>query len=266
MDNGWNSDQAVQNIRKILDKLNIDLYTYTIDWEEFIDIQKSFLKASTPDLEIPTDHAIMAVLYKAARKNHIKYIIDGCNIETESILPRKWSHGHEDWKYIKNIHRKFGTKKIKTFPHFGRFKKLYYEKIAHIERIHILNYVSYNKANIKERLVKEFDWNDYGAKHEESFFTKFYQNYILPKKFGYDKRRMHLSSMIVSGQITRADALRQLEQDPCTKEEIDGDCKQFCDKIQLTQFEFANLMKTPKREYWDYPNYENDFIHKIFDM
>lgn len=266
VDNGWNSELAVRNIQNVLEKLNIDLYTYVIDWEEFKDIQKAFLRASTPDCEIPTDHAISAVLYDVARKKHIKYIIDGWNVETETILPKKWSHGHRDWKYIREVHKKFGEKKIKTFPHYGRVKKLIYEKVFRIEKVSVLNYVPYNKEHVKAKMIKELGWRDYGNKHEESFYTKFYQNYFLPEKFGYDKRRMHLSSLIVSGQITREEALEVLKDNNYTKEEAERDIKYFCEKMQMSKTEFSEIMKAPKHTYWDYPNYENDLIHKIFGI
>lgn len=262
-DNGWNSDLAVQNIKNILEKLEIDLYTYVVEWEEFRDLQLSFLEASTPDSEIPTDHAIMALLYQIAMKHHVKYIIDGCNIETESVLPRYWSYGHGDWRYIKNIQKQFGTKKLKTFPHYNRFQKMIYDKVLHIERIHILNYVPYNKERVKEKLRNELGWKDYGEKHDESFYTKFYQNYILPEKFGYDKRKMHLSSLIVSRQISRDAALEELKKTLYTEEQKVEARKYFCEKMNLSEQRLDEIMKSPKRTYWDYPNYENDLLYRL---
>lgn len=266
LDNGWDSELAVQNIKNILEKLNIDLYTYVIDWDEFRDIQLAFLKASTPDCEIPTDHAINAILYEVALKKHIKYIIDGANVETEMIVPKQWSYGYSDWKYIKEIHKRFGKKKIKTFPHYGRYKRYFYKKASCIERVSILNYIPYNKEKVKAKLISELGWKDYGAKHEESFYTKFYQNYILPQKFGYDKRRMHLSTMIVSGQITREQALEELKVNNYTEKEAARDRRYLCEKMQISEEEFQRIMDAPKRTYWDYPNYENDFIHKKFGI
>ncbi len=264
-DNGWNSELAVKNINKILEKLDIDLYTYVVDWEEFRDIQLSFLKASTPDCEIPTDHAIYAVLYKTALKHGIKYILDGWNIETESVLPKKWSYGHDDWKYIKSIQKEFGTMKIKTFPYYTKFQKYIYKNIAHINRIHILNYVPYKKSEIKKLIKKQLGWRDYGDKHGESFYTKFYQNYILPEKFGYDKRKMHLSSLIVSGQVTRNEALKILEKPLYnTIEEKEKDIEYFCEKMQITKKALDYYIKIPNKTYWDYPNYENDVFSNIW--
>lgn len=266
VDNGWDSEQAVQNMKNITEKLGIDLYNYVIDWDEFRDVQMAFLKASTPDCEIPTDYAVTATLYNVAWKNHIKYIINGWNVETETVLPRKWSHGHEDWKYVKSVHQRYGEKKLKTFPRYGRLKKIFYNKIARIEKISILNYVPYNKASVKMKLINEFGWKEYGEKHDESFYTKFYQNYILPEKFGYDKRRMHLSSMIVSGQISRSAALKELEKSLYSEENALKDRKLFCKKMGITEDEFMEILKKPKHSYWDYPNYENDIISKIINF
>ncbi len=265
-DNGWNSELAVQNIHRILEKLNIDLYTYVVDWEEFRDIQLSFLKASTPDCEIPTDHAIYAVLYKTALKYGIKYILDGCNIETESVLPRKWSYGHGDWTYIKNIQKEFGTERIKTFPYYTKLQKYIYEKIFNIKRVHILNYVPYKKNEVMKIIKSELGWRDYGGKHGESFYTKFYQNYILSEKFGYDKRKIHLSGLIISGQITREEALKILET-PIYKtiEEKEQDIDYFCEKMQITRKELDKYMKLPNKTYWDYQNYENDVLNVIWE-
>lgn len=266
LDNGWNSEISVQNIKNLLEKLDIDLYTYVIDWEEFRDLQLAFLKASTPDSEIPTDHAIGALLYRIAAKHGIKYIVDGLNINSEAILPRMWSHGHLDWKYIQAIQKQFGHKRLITFPHCGRWAKIYYENVLGIERVHILNYISYDKERAKRYLQQKYDWIDYGGKHYESIYTKFFQAYILPEKFGYDKRKSHLSSLIAAGQLTREEALRELEQPLYEEDQLKTDLSFFLHKMKLTQEEFDNIMKSPKKTYWDYPNYENDWIHKHFGV
>lgn len=266
LDNGWDSELAVQNIKNVLEKLDIDLYTYVVDWDEFRDIQMSFLKASTPDCEIPTDHAINAILYDIALKKHIKYIIDGGNVATETIVPKHWSYGHGDWKYIKEIHKRFGTKDIKTFPHYGRLKKIFYKRTNLVETISILNYIPYNKVQVMEKMNKELGWQSYAQKHGESFYTKFYQEYILKKKFGYDKRKAHLSSMIVSGQISREEALEDLKKEYYTKEDEKRDIQYFCEKMQISKNDFFEIMNAPKRTYWDYPNYENDWIHRYFGI
>ncbi len=267
LDNGWDSELSSQNMKRILDKLGIDLYTWVIDWEEFRDLQLAFFKAGVPDIEVPTDHAIYASLYKIAAKYHVQYIIDGWNVETESVLPKAWSHGHWDWKYIRAIHRKFGTKRLKTFPHRSRYEILYYEKVLGIKKVAILNYIPYNKEQVKQILREKLGWRDYGDKHEESLFTKFYQNYILPKRFGYDKRRMHLSSLIVSGQITREEALLELQKPLYPEEQMKRDKRYVCEKLGISEQEMDDLIyKLPKRSYCDYPNQENDVIHKLLKI
>jgi hypothetical protein len=194
---------AVHNIEKICKKLNIDLYTYIIDWDEFRDIQLSFLKASTPDSEIPTDHAIKAILYRMAAKYGLKYIITGDNYNTESILPFAWSHGHNDWKYVKAVHKKFGTVPFKTFPGLSYLRSFYYVFLKKIKTISLLDFIDYNKSAAMKILSEKLDWEPYKGKHHESLYTKFFQAYILPEKFGFDKRRAHLSSLICAGENWR---------------------------------------------------------------
>ncbi|HRJ76743.1 MAG TPA: N-acetyl sugar amidotransferase, partial [Anaerolineales bacterium] len=210
MDNGWNSELAVKNIEETLKRLGIDLYTQVLDWEEFKGLQVAFLKASTPDSEIPSDHAIWAVLGNMADKLKIRYIISGFNVRTETHLPRTWSQGHFDWKYIRTVNQLFGRSKLKTFPYIGFFT--YYRRLLTHKRIDILNYIDYNKSEAMKILENELGWRYYGGKHYESIYTRFYQGYILPEKFGYDKRRCHLSSLICSGEITREQALKELEK------------------------------------------------------
>jgi GMP synthase PP-ATPase subunit len=158
-DNGWYSELAVNNIQKTLEILKIDLYTYVVNWEEFKDLQLSFLKSSTPDGEIPTDHAILSVLYEIARNNKIKYIISGNNFKSEGIMPRFWAYGHIDWKYIKSIHHIFGSKKLKTYPHLTIFKFLWYTLFCRIKIISILNYIDYDKSSAMEVLQNKSVWH-----------------------------------------------------------------------------------------------------------
>ena len=157
-DNGWNSELAVHNIQKVLEKLDIDLYTYVVNWNEFKDLQMSFLKASTPDGEIPTDHAILATLFQVAGKHNIKFIMSGNNFKTEGVMPRLWAYGHIDWEYIKGIHEKFGTKKLKTFPHFTLTKFLWYTLVKRVKMISILNYMDYDKDEAMRVLLEELNW------------------------------------------------------------------------------------------------------------
>ncbi len=260
-DNGWDSELSVQNIKNLLEKLEIDLYTYVVDWQEFRDIQLAFLKASTPDSEIPTDHMILPVMGTVAHKYKCKYVFMGHNSSSESILPRTWSHGHNDWRYVKNIYKKFGTGKFKTFPYFNRADLAYFmRKFVWFD---ILDYVDYDKEKAKRLLQDKYDWRDYGGKHYESFYTKFYQSYILPVKFGFDKRKMHLSSLIVAGQLSREDALKMLECPPYDEQNIEREIEYFLEKMQISREEYDSIMKAKPLSYWDYPNNENSLTGKL---
>lgn len=263
IDNGWDSELAVQNIRMLLEKLEVDLYTYVVDWQEFRDLQLAFLKASTPDSEIPTDHMIFPVLGMVAHKYKCKYIIMGHNSASESVLPRTWSHGHFDWKYIKAIHKQFGTVKMKTFPHFTRFDLDYF--LRKFVWFNILDYIDYDKEAAKKFLMSDYGWRDYGGKHYESFYTKFFQTYILPVKFGYDKRRAHYSSLIMAGQMNRQEALDLLQGSPYKEEELERDIEYIAEKLQITKAEFEEIMSKEPKSYWDYPNQENDWMAKLAD-
>lgn len=260
LDNGWNSELAVKNIEKILKKLEIDLYTYVINWEEFKDIQLSFLKASTADSEIPSDHAIFSLLYQMAEKMGVQYVITGINVRTESHLPGAWSRGHFDWKYIKSVHKKFGHRRLDTFPHMDFWTFRRYRQ--NIQWVNILDYLDYVKKDALRQLEDSFGWKYYGWKHHESIYTRFYQGYILPKKFGFDKRKVHLSSLICSGEMTRADALEELKKEPYPIEIQEEDKTYVIKKLGLTHQEFEKLMSAPKRVYWEYPSYER--LHKTF--
>lgn len=263
LDNSWNSELAVHNIEKICKKTGIDLYTYIIDWEEFRDIQLSFLKASTPDSEIPTDHAIMAILYKVAVKNRVKYILSGANFNTESILPFAWSHGHRDWKYIKNIQKKFGKIPFKTFPKCSYIKLFYYMFIKKIKVIDMLDFLDYKKENAIKILTEKLDWQQYKGKHQESIYTKFFQSYILPEKFGFDKRRAHLSSLICSGEITKEEALKEIKKELYPSYELEEDRDYVIKKLGIASNEFREIMNLPPKEFCDYPSYENSWYYKI---
>ena len=260
-DNGWDAELAVQNIRQILERLDVDLYTYVVNWQEFRDLQLSFLRSSTPDSEIPTDHMIKPVLGMAAHKYGISTVWLGNNQSSESILPDTWSHGHRDWKYIDSIHKMYGTKPLKTFPHFNRMDEIYFN--LKIDWFPILDRIDYNKEEAKKLLIKEFGWRDYGGKHFESFYTKFYQSYILPVKFGFDKRRMHRSSLIVAGQMTREQALVELKEPPYNEKMIERDIEYFLDKMEISREEFDSIMQEPTKSFWDYPSYERDFIGRL---
>lgn len=253
-DNGWNSELAVSNIEKTLEKLNIDLYTFVIDWPSFRDLQLSFLKASTPDGEIPTDHAINALLFREASKRNIKYIINGMNFATESMAVKSWAYGHSDWKYIKAVHKRFGAKKLQNYPKYSFLKLAYWTFIKRIKVVSILNYIEFNKEAAMNLLKEELDWVYYGGKHYESVYTRFYQGYILPQKFNIDKRKGHLSDLIRSGQISRNDSLNELKKPIYDAKLLTQDKEFVIKKLKLTPDGFEKIMQSPKKKYTDYPN------------
>lgn len=252
LDNGWNSELAVKNIENIINKLNIDLFTLVINWEEFKDIQLSYLKASVVDIEVVSDHAIFATMYKLAKEKSIGHIISGTNIVTEYIMPESWLYKKMDFANLADIHDKFGNVKLKTYPKMDFKKYVYYSAILKLNAISILNYVPYNKAAIKELIKAELDWRDYGGKHYESVFTKFYQAYILPEKFKIDKRKAHLSTLICSGQITKEEALKELEKPLYDTEELQQDKEYVIKKFGLTEAGFDAIMKTLPRKHEEF--------------
>jgi N-acetyl sugar amidotransferase len=254
-DNGWDSELAVKNIEVMLNKLNIDLYTYVNDWEEFRDIQMSFIKANVIDIELVTDQAIIAILYKLSQKFGIKYVFTGHNVSTEFILPKHWYHWKLDGLNIRAIHKKFGKVPIKTYPIVSYFDQYYLNKTQKIKQCSILNYVEYNKAAAKELLKKEYGWVDYTGKHNESIFTRFYQNYILPLKFNVDKRKAHLSSLICSGQITREDALEELKIKPWETQQTLDDKAYVIKKFDWNEKDFDAWMKEKPVSHFAYPSY-----------
>lgn len=262
LDNGWNSELAVANVEHIVKKLDIDLSTYVLDWKEFKDIQTSFLKASVSNIEIPTDHAIWALLIKTAAKHKIPYIIAGNNVVTESIMPESWLYGSKDSKFIKAIHKKFGKVKLKTYPSLSTFDYVDYLLIRGIRWVPILNYINFVKSEAKQLLIDELGWRDYGGKHYESIFTRFFHSYYLPVKFGYDLRKSYLSALVCSGQMSRADALEELKQAPIDPDLLKQDRDYVLKKLGLSEEEFEQILKNPNKTFSDYPN--NDSLWRNF--
>jgi N-acetyl sugar amidotransferase len=258
LDNGWDSEMAVKNIENTLNKLGIELHTHVINWEEFRDLQLSFLKASTPDSEIPSDHAIVSLMFQMAHKLGVTHVISGCNVRTESHLPRAWSRGHEDWRYIHSVHKLFGTVPLRTFP-YRNILTIYRDR-RKIKWIDILNLMDYSKKESMRVLQDELEWQYYGGKHYESIYTRFYQGYILPRKFGFDKRKTHLSSLICSGEITRAQALEELEGDPYPAEMQQQDREYVIKKLGISEKEFESIMNAPPKRYEDYPSYATSTV------
>ena len=253
-DNGWNSELAVKNIENTLKILNIDLFTYVVDWEEFRDIQRSFLFASTPDGEIPTDHGIFAALWRVAVKYNIKYVITGMNFATESMSIPHWSYGHSDYFYIKKIVQKFGGRSLKTFPSFSLWYLFYVTVLRRVRRVSILNYVDYNKDDALKIIENELGWRPYGGKHHESIYTRFWQGVVLPEKFGIDKRYAHFSDLINSGQFTKSQAINEIKKPTYSLELQESDRQYVAKKLGFCNDDFENMLKLPVKNFIDYPN------------
>ena len=249
LDNGWNSDLAVTNIEKLLKTLDIDLFTYVINWNEFKDLQLSFLKSNVANCEIPTDHAIFAILFKMANKYNVKYIIHGGNSSSESIMPRAWMEDILDMEIIKSVHRKYGTVKLKTFPRLGYPMLFYNLIIKRVKYIGILNYLDYNKENAISFLEKELGWTRYSGKHFESIFTRWFQGHYLVKKYNIDKRLAHYSSLIISKQLSREDAIEKMKELPYDQATIDMDNNYIRKKFDLTEEEFYDMMQKKSAGY-----------------
>ena len=256
LDYGWNSELAVTNINATLQKLGIDLFTYVVNWEEIKDLQLSFLKASVVDIELINDFAIFAALHNEAHKRGVKYVLNGMNIETEGEkLPKGWAHEKFDQLNIHSIHKKFGKVKLKSYPKLSYFKRYYLTVIYKVKWLPILNYVSYNKADVKNLMIKELGWRDYGGKHFESIFTRFYQAYILPSKFNIDKRKFHLSVLICSGQITKQAALLEMKKPVYEAQLLKEDYNFVLKKLGLSEQEFEAILNLPIKDHLDYDSY-----------
>jgi N-acetyl sugar amidotransferase len=249
-DNGWNSEQATSNIQNICTVLNLQLYTIVVDWEEFKDLQLAYLRAGVIDIEALTDHAIYATILKIAKKNKIKYALSGFNDSTEGIMPRGWAFDKRDWNNIKDIYKKFGSgKKLKTYPHVNFYTKLYYYWFLKIETIKVLNYIDYNKDEAQQIIKEKLNWKELGGKHFESLFTKFYQVYILPKKFHIDKRLAHLSNLICSKQITKEQALKEYALPLYDESKMLQEKEYVIKKFGLTSREFELIMAEEPRKH-----------------
>ena len=253
MDNGWNSSISNLNISKILNKTKFEYETLILNWKEFKDLQKSFLKAGVPDIELITDHAIFAFIINHALKLKIKYIISGVNFATEHSVIPSWGWRKDDFSHINKIHKIYGKEKLKTYPKMYPFKKFFHERITKkIEFINLLDLINYKTKEAKKILKNEFDWENYGEKHEESFFTKFFQGYILPKKFKIDKRVLHLSCLIRNNEISRDNALKELQMPNLNTQNINEYENFIRKKLSLTQIEFTNLMNSEPKKHSDY--------------
>jgi len=252
LDNGWDSELAVKNIENIITRCGFDLVSLVVDWEEFRDIQLAYLYASVVDIEVVSDHAIFASMYKLAKEHGTGYIISGTNIVTEYIMPPSWLYDKMDWSNLKDIHSKYGKVKLKTYPYFDFKKAVYYNNVLRLNPVSILNYIPYNKKAVKDIIQKELGWRDYGGKHYESQFTKFYQAYILPEKFHIDKRKAHLSTLICSNQMTREEALTELDKPLYEPAQLQSDKEYVMKKFGLNNIEFDKIMHLPVKRHSDF--------------
>lgn len=254
-DSGWNSELAVGNIQNLVTKLNLDLYTDVVDWREMRDLQLSFFKASVANCDIPTDHAFVRVAFQQAKKYGIRYILSGSNLASESILPRSWGYNAGDAKHLKAIQRRFGSVPLRTYPTMGLFKRhFWYEVVRGIKTVKPLNYLPYVYKDAKAEIAEELGWRDYGGKHYESVFTRYFQGYYLPQKFGFDKRRAHLSSLILSGQLDRADALKALESSDYDENLRNQDHAFISKKLGVTPEALEEVFARPPVDHLEYPN------------
>ncbi len=257
VDAGWNSELAVMNIEQICRRLGFDLVTHVVDWEEMRDMQLAFLRSNLANQDVPQDHAFFAALYGYAEKAGIKYVINGSNFATECILPAPWGYDAMDATHVKSIQARFGSRPRGDFP-LVSFFDLYvkYPFLLKMEVLRPLNLLPYNKEEAIKILEKDYGWRYYGGKHYESRWTRFFQAYYLPYKFGYDKRKAHLSSLVVSGQMSRGDALEALKAPLYDPKLLTEDKIFIAKKLGLSLTEFEALVEQPARHFSEFPNHQ----------
>lgn len=264
VDAGWNSELAVKNIDRIVTRLGLDLHTHVIDWEEAKDLQLAYLRSNLANQDCPQEHAFFGALYTYAVENGIRWVISGTNWQTESILPISWGYEPMDHRHFTAVHRQFGSRKLKSFPLVNFFKfHVYYPHVKNMTVVEPLNYMPYTKKAAIEYLEKNYGWRYYGGKHYESRWTRFFQSYYLPTKFGYDKRKAHLSSQIVAGEITRGEALSELEKPLYTENELAEDKAFVAKKLGLSLAELDALVAAPPRHYSEFPNSEARYLRLL---
>src|ERR1035437_5201866 len=256
VDAGWNSQQAVNNIEKLVDELGLDLHTEVVDWLAMQDLQLAFFKSQVPHPDTPQEHPLFAGLYNFAAKHDVKYILTGANYSTECVRePLDWHYHASDLRQLKDIHRRFGSRPLKAFPMADIFTyKLYYRYLKGVRVVKPLDNVHYIQEEAMQLLVDRFGWQRYAHKHHESRFTRFYEGYWLPTKFGYDKRRAHFSSLILTKQMTRDEALQKIAQHSYDDETIAQDFEYVATKLDIGVDALRDLMKAPNRTYRDYRN------------
>ena len=262
VDAGWNSQEAVNNIEKLVDKLGLDLYTEVIDWEEMRDLQLAYFKSGVPHIDSPQDHAFFATMYKFAEQHDINYILTGANLSTECIRnPIEWMYYQSDAIQLKDIHAKFGTRPLVNFPTTSILRhKIWLPYVKGIRVVRPLNLVPYNKAAAVQLLVEKFGWQPYPQKHFESRFTRFYEGYWLPKKFGFDTRKVQFSSLIVTGQMTREEALEKLKSPALDDATVRQEFEYVANKLGISTDELQGYMDAPNKTYKDYKSQEAVYL------
>jgi len=257
VDAGWNTQVSVNNIQRLVDGLDLDLYTEVVDWSEMKDLQLAFFKAQVPNIDIPQDLSFFSALYSFAVKNNFKYILTGGNYSTECVRePNEWgAYYPTDMRFVKDIHRRFGQRPLKTFPTADIFKyKLYYRYIKGIKVVKPLNYIPYIKEDAIKELTDRFGWQKYAQKHHESRFTKFVECFWLPRKFGFERRKAHLSSLILTNQMTRKEALERIAKPEIDEQTMMQEFEYVAKKLDLTVSELQELFEGKNKNYRDYKN------------
>lgn len=257
VDAGWNTDKAVGNIEKIIHGLNLDLYTEVINWEEMKDLQTSFLKSQIADQDLPQDYAFFSGLYKFAKKNKINYVLTGGNFSTECCRePEEWGgFPGIDVTLVKDIHRKFGKRPLKSFPLVDILSyKIYYKYVLGMEVFKPLNLVPYIKKDAEQLLQEKFGWEPFQHKHHESRFTRFYEDYWLPRKFGYQKRKAHFSSLILTGQMTREEALERVSKPELSEEFLQKEFEYVANKLDMSVSDLEKIFEGENKTYKNYKN------------
>ena len=254
LDNGWNSNISVKNIRKMTEALNIDLETYVINYEEIKDLFRSYMLAGLPWVDLPTDLAIKAILYKIANREKVKYILRGNNFLSEGTQPTEWTYG--DGRQLLSVHRKFGTTKLKTFPNYTLSNLIYFGFYKKIKSIYPFYYLDYTKSHAQQFLIDNYNWEYYGGHHHENVFTKFVISYWIFEKFGIDKRIISLSSQILNGEITRSQAIELINEVPYESGQKDIMIDYVIKKLDFTKEEFERIMCSKNKTFKDYPSYQ----------
>ena len=256
VDAGWNSELAVANIEKIVKHCNYHLHTHVVGWSEMRDLHLAYLRAGIANQDVIQDHIFFSSLYHFATKNGIRYILSGGNLATEGIFPSSWHGSAMDAINLKAIHRKYGKKKLRHYKTISFFQYyIWYPFVKKMRTFRPLNYMPYNKNQAISELESKIGWRNYGRKHGESLFTKFFQNHYLPQKFGFDKRRPHLSSLIVTDQITRDEAMEMLKIPLYDPQELENDIQFLCKKLNISREEYEEIMNAPIQDYTDFPNW-----------